>query len=383
MSHKVLRTFHPIGQGAFYSERHDDFNIVYDCGSMPLSSYTRSVVRSAFTETDDIDILFISHFDYDHVSAISVLMSSVRKIKRVVLPLLHEEHKNLLININRALSQNIVKLLKDPQSFFGKDTVIVFVKPAPPQDDVDENKDGDLEQIDLREIHKRINRTNSRIELASGAKLSLGGMLSWVFIPYNFCNTNRSYQLESALKAEGFNVKQLKSDLNYSLTAFSTPTALKALRKVYSLIDGNVNENSMLLYSGPDKSNNSSKWCVCYDCFNDCSWPHYCINRPGCIYTGDSDLNKINLGAVYTGVVFHVGVLQIPHHGSKHNFSIHSLNDFWPHVICPISFGTKNNYGHPAFEIVNCLSQQRFVPLLITEQSETKFIQEFFCRQKN
>ena len=36
----LIRTFHPIGQGAFYSERHfidnKEFIIVYDCGSKSL-----------------------------------------------------------------------------------------------------------------------------------------------------------------------------------------------------------------------------------------------------------------------------------------------------------------------------------------------------------
>ena len=33
----IQRFFHPVGQGAFYSERHEyqgsDLNIVYDCGT--------------------------------------------------------------------------------------------------------------------------------------------------------------------------------------------------------------------------------------------------------------------------------------------------------------------------------------------------------------
>ena len=103
MTYHIQRTFHPIGQGAFYSERHDDFNIVYDCGARPLSPYAKSLVQSVFTASDKIDVLFISHFDYDHVSTISLLMRKVKKIKKVVLPLLHDEHKNLLINILQKL----------------------------------------------------------------------------------------------------------------------------------------------------------------------------------------------------------------------------------------------------------------------------------------
>jgi len=36
----LIRTFHPVGQGAFYEERHsfgdNEFTIVYDCGSKTL-----------------------------------------------------------------------------------------------------------------------------------------------------------------------------------------------------------------------------------------------------------------------------------------------------------------------------------------------------------
>lgn len=88
INHKSLdtfnffRTFHPVGQGAFYSEEHEGFTIVYDCGSHPLSNKTKKLVKRAFgqdSKEKTIDILFISHFDYDHVSAISTLKSSVKK----------------------------------------------------------------------------------------------------------------------------------------------------------------------------------------------------------------------------------------------------------------------------------------------------------------
>lgn len=29
----MIRTFHSIGQGAFYTEEFDDFRFVYDCGT--------------------------------------------------------------------------------------------------------------------------------------------------------------------------------------------------------------------------------------------------------------------------------------------------------------------------------------------------------------
>jgi beta-lactamase superfamily II metal-dependent hydrolase len=371
INYKVVRTFHSVGQGAFYSERHDNFNVVYDCGAIPVAR-AKTVVQSAFSKKDDIDILFISHFDYDHVSAIATLLKTVGNIKRVVLPLLDEGHKNLLININRALSQNIIKLISNPQSFFGKSTEIIYVRPA----NDEQNEVNNDSFYDLREIPYYKDKKSGKIEVESGSRLGIGGQFRWVFVPYNYLNKTRSSQLTSELNKAGFNVNSLQNDSTYTLNKVIIPASRRALKQVYSRVDGNVNENSMLLYSGPEKSNDDGRWCMCDDCYDDCTWPRYCIYKAGCIYTGDCDLNRIDLGIVYSNFVLNVGVIQIPHHGSKHNFLLNSLLEFWPHIFCPMSFGTKNKYGHPAAQVINDLSQHGFRPLLINENPASEFVQK-------
>ena len=122
----IERVFHPIGQGAFYSERHMscNINIVYDCGTTnPSFPAKQKVVSDSFSEDDVIDILFISHFDEDHISLIDTLKKAVKKIERVVLPLLHDEQKIFLSNIYKALGQSrLAKLVGDPNEFFGRET---------------------------------------------------------------------------------------------------------------------------------------------------------------------------------------------------------------------------------------------------------------------
>ncbi|GAA6530470.1 hypothetical protein LPYR103PRE_24430 [Segatella asaccharophila] len=81
----VIRTIHPVGQGAFYTEeffdnQHDvNHTVVFDCGSKtkPKSSraktlYIDNVVNSSFGDKQKIDLFFISHFDEDHVNGIKV-----------------------------------------------------------------------------------------------------------------------------------------------------------------------------------------------------------------------------------------------------------------------------------------------------------------------
>lgn len=116
----IQRIFHPIGQGAFYSERHENFNIVYDCGNWKNTKLADRVVKQSFNTTDEIDILFISHFDADHVNKIDTLKTHCKKIKTVVLPLLHKNEKLFLANFYTLLKyKSLIPLFIDPENYFG------------------------------------------------------------------------------------------------------------------------------------------------------------------------------------------------------------------------------------------------------------------------
>lgn len=73
---KFKRIFHPVGHGAFFTEQfYDDygnllFNVVYDCGTKTSNVNTDTLFTNTFPKGSHIDILFISHFDDDHISGI-------------------------------------------------------------------------------------------------------------------------------------------------------------------------------------------------------------------------------------------------------------------------------------------------------------------------
>lgn len=376
---KVTRTFHPVGQGGFYTERHNNFNIVYDCGSTPRR-HAVPVVESVFSKKEVIHALFISHFDYDHVSAIATLIKSVQSIRTVIIPLLEDEHRNLLVNINRTLSLNILKLIDNPQSFFGKHTNIIRVRASqnPDRDEIDDPID--LTELP-RELSLQVIRNNANaITINSGRPLTLGRTSRWVLVPYNYKYKGRHAKLVEQLKLQNFDIKKLQTDSDYTIHEITQPSTRRKLRKIYDSLDGTVNENSMLLYSGPDETINPRDSCGCKIVSEllDLSDPHLYLCKAGCIYTGDCDFKKIQLSEIYSLYKSHVGVVQIPHHGSKQSFYLKTLDGF-NDLICPVSYGTKNRYGHPSAEVLKELFLSPFHVLSVTEQRNSRFEQTFDC----
>ncbi len=82
---KFTRTFHPVGQGAFFTEQLSSLNeeydttIVYDCGTISSSDQLNSEISDFKKEQKKegrrlFDILFISHFDSDHVNGLKKLL---------------------------------------------------------------------------------------------------------------------------------------------------------------------------------------------------------------------------------------------------------------------------------------------------------------------
>ena len=104
----MTRTFHPVGHGAFYTERFNDedgkcvFTAVYDCGASS-SNRIEKAIKAAFKNKEEIDLLFISHLHKDHINGVMQLMEQCN-VKRIVLPALEDEVviEALLYNYTQA-----------------------------------------------------------------------------------------------------------------------------------------------------------------------------------------------------------------------------------------------------------------------------------------
>lgn len=350
----IQRTFHPIGQGAFYTERHDNFNIVYDCGNWKRSKLSSHIVQQSFKSSEVIDILFISHFDADHVNKIVVLKDHCRSIRNVVLPLLHEDEKRLLTQISNILKQHDVsQLINDTQAFFGDDTNVIFVQPT----DSPEGSQGN--EVNIENLNK-IPGTNITTIPSNSSIFSQA--VDWFYVPYNYNYTSRNTELENLFLKYGLDITQFRNDLNYALVNRAK------IKSIYNAITGQINQNSMMVYSGPTGNNYKI-----IETYHHSFFYRQELNRVGCIYTGDVDFNIVNIRNVFSQYWDKVGTIQIPHHGDIKCFNTNFFDG--KHYYCPMSVGTKNSYGHPSSSVISSILSNNSIPFQITEMLNSGLIQ--------
>ncbi len=382
----MTRIFHPVGQGAFYTEEFHNgevgcFRVVYDCGTKTSKNKvdTESVIKDAFDCDGQIDILFISHFDFDHVSLLGELIKH-RSIKRVVLPLLQVEETAVLRAHYRQTGNFIGEsLLADPDEFFNNETAVLHVEPTGNEpielqpNHAEESRDitHDLDVVILKPNGERVEtRNRGKKYIPSGARISVP-LYSWCYIPHNYEYTERHQALVNELDKRRDIDKTRLCDASYIIEKSSE------LNKVYKSLGhvkcGNINENSMLVYSGPPRCSSgvTPGWreLICGSHELNCWFG----DRPACIYSGDADFNKVKIHEVYTKLWTNVGTVQIPHHGSSGSFSAEFLGESDCAYLCPISTGRQ--HGHPASSVLKDILISHSFPLIVDECPSSKIIQ--------
>lgn len=360
----LIRTFHPIGQGAFYTERHKfngtEFTIVYDCGSSTFKGKKlETKIKSTFPKDHPIDILFISHFHSDHISGIEILAKHC-KIKKVVIPLIDDTAK-ILLKVTNLLDNNYsdTSLIDSPEDFFGGDVQIIRIEPT----EINPNTDG-IGLNDPTDISKIASSTNN----PSGTVFAPLAGIDWFFIPFNYKHDERKVQFETALNIYGLTLADID-------TINKINKNKDDIIKAFNAVDGDLNKNSMILYSGKKS----------YDdlhCFN--HFHHLYFHRhfhldlqSGCLYMGDIDLTEpgivADIIAKLKQLLPFTGTLQVPHHGSVHNFATSILQ---PSICCAIfSYGTTNTYGHPSSRVVGDIISNNIYPHLVTEKQHSMVTQ--------
>lgn len=418
MRTRVIRTIHPIGQGAFYSERfyalRGDrlvFSVVYDCGAgigRNVCGNAKHVIKSFAHKLEmggrpEIDILFISHFHSDHINGIKELAKLVR-IKNIVMPYMDMAlAKKLQLLHDKIHSDESLHTFVNPYHAFEgdafKETRLIYVvsekdEKEVPIDDSRVNGEIHFEEgfrptvIDI----DHLSISKSHVHYFKSGNAIVADNCMWFYLPFT---------REDKVNDEDFldNVTLLNKriedyeKLHPNQEWITDDNFVKDIREEYKKIDTNLNNTSMLVLSASvsmDWNNNyiplipqgfHPRYCrhLCHQCYR--YFHHSIYAHPSCLYTGDIFLDKAICDLIIKKVQgYKVGTLQIPHHGSKNGWQADTktnLKALIYRTVFFMSFGLDNPYGHPHKETLNRFRYRVYDLYAINEISSTRLEQNF------
>ncbi|WP_211823804.1 hypothetical protein [Proteus terrae] len=390
----MIRTFHSIGQGAFYTEEFDNFTFVYDCGTETVGvdvhgkstnskERINTYVMDYFESKKIINFLFISHFHKDHINGLECLLSNYN-VKHIFIPQydIYERvielininnentHDEIEININLFDNELILEPIKTIKAI-STDIKVTLVK----HDYGDNTIDDDTSDYEVSPDNY----------LNSGELLS-SPIPNWIFIPINYKNKFRSRVFSEELKK--LNIEFRNTD--DFVKSWGDKDKRRNIISIFKGLSSKVNENSMVVYSGSSINNYS------FGYINHISLTGKEIeesrinfernilgmNESGCIYFGDYEaknkgaleLIKNRLKEYYNSVC----TIQIPHHGSFENYS-KDINER-RNIYSVISYGEKNRHKHPSPCTRKLIEKNAGILFEVTEKPST--ILRFFIDER-
>ncbi len=378
---ELIRTFHPIGQGGFYSEKFYEndnmvFSVVYDCGSFSPDTLENEINNTFINNNDKVNVLFISHFHQDHINRVEYLIDKC-KVDYIFIPEIDEEEKMLILSSynskNRKESSFLYKFLINPQQAIkelSEHIKVIFIKAI--------SKENNLKDTELLEFNNENiifpNFNKEKIFINSGSKLvfKYNNKPIWEYVFNNFKDEKLSAKIKSLTEKYSITLEIYK---NFIINRNHKKRGID--KNIYSLIlySGPVNKNiySLILYFGSEDEKRMciKKTCEIYEIIF--STENYFSYKIGCLYTGDFNLN-IDFDFIKNMLENNceINFFQIPHHGSKHSWNSKYKNNLNNKFLF-LSAGTKNKYSHPHKEVLmDILSTHCCYPRIISEDKESK-----------
>ena len=368
----MTRTFHPVGQGGFFTEKFSDkdsgkeFTVAYDVGS---TTGKMKYLQKAIDSVGKVDVVFLSHLHEDHINGIPLLLKKNKNLK-IIMPVLLIEEQLETAFYNMTNSNGSFEVYNDVSfaSEFGivnRDTIVTIGK----SDNTPFRQEIQLKDVSGNNVHQKLVYDK------------------WLYIPYNPCCVKSKDLAKVIIESNDEEIRhilQLNENDEYEIDSEALRRVFQnnpqKIKEIYKKICGDHNAYSMSLYSGPiDNSGNSSKStglissCCgkskpCFDSLKMSSW-----NVEHGLYTGDAELcdnmSCDQLIKYYKDYWHSIGILQVPHHGSAKNFNSKLCDKPPLNRLFIISVGSNNSYGHPSVSVINEIYEKSGCLSIITESS--------------
>lgn len=331
----MTRTFHPVGQGAFYSEVFKvnevvKFVVVYDCGTESNKKSFKKVISAFKAILPDnhkiIDILFLSHLHKDHINGLDELMSGVT-VKKTVIPLLPADIV-VLTRVKNALEERSASGVESNDSIMedlyysgGHSDRFGEIVAIPPFGDFDHQYES---------LPRNATFDKESIPISEDKPF-------WEYVPMNSIlgNDQRAIDFGKAIRGIA-GVFDAYGRLDTSQLVRGKRTVL---RKAYSKAMKKANDNlyTLVVNSKPVDERVDDE---------------ILARESRCLYTGDLDTQKNKKDKLLERVmqkfpIDDIGVFQVPHHGSKENWQDEFLGKTPRDYV--VSVGKNNGHHHPDF----------------------------------
>lgn len=409
-------TFFKAGQGSFYGGRiwqHEInrvFTVVYDCGTSPFIAGNNQSLNSEITHfkyrphyyphNGEIDLLFVSHLDYDHVSGLKRLLKEF-KVKNIILPYIEKQDRQFFLlsffgdnDPDNSLSlDDYISFIESPNQFISlnsESTQVYFVKPDDKTEIEYQGYDNDNQRGNA---YPRGTLSADNVEFSNQPSTSVYENNFQFFINRNweFTTYVKSVNKEAITKLDACIKKKLNKKTN---EAFSfqdlkeiVTTKRKEAHKCYTDCIGEINSHGLVLLHGPIRFDHLEGR-IYSDCELNPYYNTYLYDRHffaehfskrnqiflGTLLLGDisinSNNNPVDFPQAFKNKLANVHVVQVPHHGSSKNWDFQAFQSLnvgnnisrWGNrVIAVCNFGYGNKYGHPSHEVLNDLNSTIFL----------------------
>ena len=377
----MKRIIHNAGCGSFCTEtfyyhpfkEKPFFNVVYDCGSSDMKKEVQQEARNYFSHYGNIDLLFISHLDADHVNGIKALRQFMDGGTKVFLPFFEDGYRLLSGGGYFACYFDLVDFLTQNQ------IPIIYINAN--------SKENEGESIGIEDL-------GNKTSYPSGAIIILEVRhCIWEYIPFNIQGFNIQESIDiKNIKSACIEQKMTEQEIDSCINHHPINNEIQGkLKKVYNKISKTytgvtaANMSSMLLISKENKSCevfhsdildgwhtdiNSSQINLKY------STDGYQLRNASCLYTGDaglkeSDFFNIVLKYYHKHLPHGVGIMQIPHHGTVHyypNDLFNQINMEMAFVNITLSSSNPLFYAQIPFDFAN-----KHIPLyIVTNESYSR-----------
>ena len=387
--------FWNVGQGLFSSGRIQmgdalAFHWVYDCGTSSSQQLIQNAVQKYNQQENnvDIDLLLLSHFDKDHISGVKELLKNGRKIKRWVVPYYPLWQRLVIASFLEiqpddeewAFYQNPIQYFKTYFAEELKTTKFLLLPEKEIESEISinlepSNSDDVLSFETTEKLSNEFDKSEQNLHWLDPNKALLfrKGEEQFEFVLYNV-PFHLLAKVPTNLTAFQKQVKQIIQSHRFNST---DPTP--ALKTLYSLAFGNGSKNkniiSQYLYIRNIKPpsfwgmGNNHIFDVSIGNENEIAVIPKDKTKNAILYTGDAFLNDLplltdltqSLGAERMARIY---CLQVPHHGSKHNWQ-QGLAKILSPSISVFSADSQRRKGHPHGEVLKDFAI--YTPILVNK----------------